>query len=149
MVKYISDEHKKFIGIESEPITHEVERGAIRLFAQAIGDPNPLFNDEKLARKTRFGGMIAPPTFVRLLMPREMPRVDIPNMPKRLLDGGSEWEFYEPIRPGDRITVIARLADLRETEGRMGTMVVRVTEVRYINQFDELCTIQRMSLINY
>jgi acyl dehydratase len=149
MGKYISDEHKKFIGIESEPITHEVERGAIRLFAQAIGDPNPLFNDEKLARKTRFGGMIAPPTFVRLLMPREMPRVDIPNMPKRLLDGGSEWEFYEPIRPGDRITVIARLADLRETEGRMGTMVVRVTEVRYINQFDELCTIQRMSLINY
>jgi acyl dehydratase len=149
MGKYISDEQKKFIGIESEPITHEVERGAIRLFAQAIGDPNPLFNDEKVARKTRFGGMIAPPTYVRLLMPREMPRVDIPNMPKRLLDGGSEWEFYEPIRPGDRITVIARLADLRETEGRMGTMVVRVTEVRYINQFDELCTIQRMSLINY
>jgi acyl dehydratase len=149
MGKYISDEQKKFIGVESEPITHDVERGAIRLFAQAIGDPNPLFNDEKQARKTRFGGMIAPPTYVRLLMPREMPRVDIPNMPKRLLDGGSEWEFYEPIRPGDRITVIARLADLRETEGRMGAMVVRVTEVRYINQFDELCTIQRMSLINY
>jgi acyl dehydratase len=149
MGKYISDEQKKFIGVESEPITHDVERGAIRLFAQAIGDPNPLFNDEKQARKTRFGGMIAPPTYVRLLMPREMPRVDIPNMPKRLLDGGSEWEFYEPIRPGDRITVIARLADLRETEGRMGTMVVRVTEVRYSNQFNELCTIQRMSLINY
>ena len=149
MGKYISDEQKKFIGVESEPITHDVERGAIRLFAQAIGDPNPLFNDEKQARKSRFGGMIAPPTFVRLLMPREMPRVDIPNMPKRLLDGGSEWEFHEPIRPGDRITVIARLADLRETEGRMGAMVVRVTEVRYINQFDELCTIQRMSLINY
>ncbi len=149
MGKYISDEQKRFIGVESEPITHDVERGAIRLFAQAIGDPNPLFNDEKQARKTRFGGMIAPPTYIRLLMPREMPRVDIPNMPKRLLDGGSEWEFYEPIRPGDRITVIARLADLRETEGRMGTMVVRVTEVRYINQFDELCTIQRMSLINY
>ncbi|SRR5579875_372615 len=149
MGKYISDEDKKFIGTESQPITHEVERGAIRLFAQAIGDPNPLFNDEKAARKTRFGGMIAPPTFVRLLMPREMPKMDLPNIPKRLLDGGSEWEFYEPIRPGDRITVVARLADLRETEGRMGTMVVRVTEVRYTNQFDELCTIQRMTLINY
>jgi acyl dehydratase len=149
MGKYISDEHKKLVGIESEPITYDVERGAIRLFAQAIGDPNPLFNDEKRARKTRLGGMIAPPTFVRLLMPRELPRVDIPEMPKRLLDGGSEWEFFEPIRPGDRITVIARLADLRETEGRMGTMVVRVTELRYSNQFDELCTIQRMTLINY
>jgi acyl dehydratase len=149
MGKYISDEPKKFIGTESEPVTHDVERGAIRLFAQAIGDPNPLFNDEKQARKTRFGGMIAPPTYVRLLMPGEMPRMEIPKMPKRLLDGGSEWEFFEPIRPGDRITVIARLADLRETEGRMGTMVVRVIEVRYVNQFDEVCTIQRMSLINY
>jgi acyl dehydratase len=149
MGKYISDEDKKFIGAESRPVTHEVERGAIRLFAQAIGDPNPLFNDEKMARKTRFGGMIAPPTYVRLLMPAEMPKMDLPNMPKRLLDGGSEWEFHEPIRPGDRITVIARLADLRETEGRMGTMVVRVTEMRYTNQFNELCTIQRMTLINY
>ncbi len=149
MGKYISDEDKKFIGIESQPATYTVERGAIRLFAQAIGDPNPLFNDEKAARKTRFGGMIAPPTYVRLLMPRELPRMDLPNVPKRILDGGSEWEFYEPIRPGDRITVIARLADLRETEGRMGTMVVRVTECRYINQFDELCTIQRMTIISY
>jgi acyl dehydratase len=149
MGKYISDEHKKLIGIESEPITHDVERGAIRLFAQAIGDANPLFNDERQARKSRFGTMIASPTFVRLLMPREMPKVDIPNLPKRLLDGGSEWEFFQPIRPGDRITVISRMADLRETEGRMGTMVVRVTELRYTNQFDELCTIQRMTLINY
>jgi acyl dehydratase len=149
MGKYISDEHKKLVGIESEPITYDVERGAIRLFAQAIGDPNPLFNDEKQARKTRLGGMIAPPTLVRLFMPRELPKVDIPDLPKRLLDGGSEWEFFEPIRPGDRITVVARLGDLRETEGRMGTMVVRVTELRYSNQFGELCTIQRMTLINY
>ncbi len=149
MGKYISDEEKKFIGIESEPITYDVERGAIRLFAQAIGDPNPLFNDDKQARKTRFGGLIAPPTYVRLLMPRELPRFELPKMPKRLLDGGSEWEFFEPIRPGDRITVVARLGDLRETEGRMGTMVVRVIELRYTNQFKELCTIQRMSLINY
>ena len=149
MGKYISDEHKKLVGIESEPVTYDVERGAIRLFAQAIGDSNPLFNDEKQARKTRFGGMIAPPTYVRLLMPRELPKFNIPELPKRLLDGGSEWEFFEPIRPGDRITVVARLADLRETEGRMGTMVVRVTELRYSNQFHELCTIQRMSLINY
>jgi len=149
MGKYISDEHKRFIGIESQPVAYDVERGAVRLFAQAIADPNPMFNDEHQARKTRFGGMIASPTFVRLLMPRELPRIDISDMPTRYLDGGSEWEFLSPIRPGDRITVVARLADLRETEGRIGTMVVRVTEVRYTNQVNELCTIQRMTSISY
>jgi acyl dehydratase len=149
MAKYIGDAQKKQIGIESEPLTLDVERGAIRLFAQAIGDPNPLFNDEKQARKTRFGGVIASPTFARSLMGRGMPRPDIPNMPTRLLDGGSEWEFFQPIRPGDRITVVTRLADLRESEGRMGTMVIEVMEVRYVNQYDEVCTIQRMTLIHY
>ena len=149
MGKYISDEHKKLIGMETEPVTNDVERGAIRLFAQAIGDPNPLFNDEPGARQTRFGGMIASPTFPRLLMGKQLPKLDIPNPPTRLLDGGSEWEFFHPIRPGDRISVITRLADLRETEGRMGTMLIQVIEMRYVNQFGEVCTIQRMTLINY
>ena len=65
--KYVTDEVRKQIGMQSEARVVEVERGAIRRFAEAIGDPDPLFNDEAAARKTRFGGMIAPPTFCRSL----------------------------------------------------------------------------------
>ena len=53
------------IGTESEPVTVDVEKGAILKFAQAIGDENPLWNDEAAARRTRYGGLIAPPTFLR------------------------------------------------------------------------------------
>ena len=60
--KYVTDEAKKQIGKVSEARTYDVERGAIRRFAEAIGDPNPLFNSDSEARKSRFGGMIAPPT---------------------------------------------------------------------------------------
>src|SRR6267143_1362753 len=63
--KYVTDEAKKQIGKVSEARTYDVERGAIRRFAEAIGDPNPLFNSDREARKSRFGGMIAPPTFCR------------------------------------------------------------------------------------
>ena len=63
--KYVTDEARKQIGKTSEPRTYEVERGAIRRFAEAIEDRNPLFNSERDARQTRFGGMIAPPTFCR------------------------------------------------------------------------------------
>jgi acyl dehydratase len=147
--KYVTDEARRQIGTEGEPVTVEIERGHIRRFAEAIGDPNPLFNDEKSARKTRFGGMIAPPTFYRALTS------PIPNVRLAMeggfrgLDGGSEWEYFQPIRPGDRITVRAKLADLRESEGRLGPMVFIVMEISYTNQFGELCAIQRSTAIRY
>ena len=101
--KYVTDEVRKQIGMQSEARVVEVERGAIRRFAEAIGDPNPLFNDEAAARKTRFGGMIAPPTFGRSLS-AAIPDVKLDMGESfRGLDGGSDWEYFEPIRPGDRI----------------------------------------------
>lgn len=146
--KYVTDEAKKQIGQTSEARTYEVERGAIRRFAEAIEDSNPLFNDERAARKTRFGGMIAPPTFCRSLgSPIPPVRLDMPSY--RGLDGGSEWEYLVPIRAGDRITVQSKLADLREAEGRLGPMVFIVVETSYTNQFGELCALQRSTGIRY
>ena len=88
--KIVTDEVKKLIGTESQPLTFEIERGAIRRFAEAIGDPNPLFNDEQAARRTRFGGMIAPPTFMRSLG-IEFLEVKVPA--NRALDGARRALF--------------------------------------------------------
>lgn len=41
----------------------EVEKGMIRRFALAVGDPHPLYYDEAFAAKTVHGGIIAPYTF--------------------------------------------------------------------------------------
>lgn len=146
--KYVTDEARKQIGKAGEARTIEIERGAIRRFAEAIGDPNPLFNDEKEARKTRFGGMIAPPTFCRSLS-AAIPDVKLDMPAYRGLDGGSDWEYFEPIRPGDRITVQSKLADLRESEGRLGPMVFITTETTYTNQYGVVCAIQRSTGIRY
>ncbi|HEY2665100.1 MAG TPA: MaoC family dehydratase N-terminal domain-containing protein [Candidatus Binataceae bacterium] len=148
MAKYVTDEIKKLIGKETEPRTFDVERGHIRRFAEAIGDSNPIFNDEAKARQTQFGGMVAPPTFGRAFgieffnIPLQMPTA-------RGLDGGSDWEYFEPIRPGDRMSVISKLADIRESEGRLGTMVFTTVETRYVNQFGRVCVIQRSTGIRY
>ena len=61
----ITPEMRAAIGVESEPRTSEVEKGAIIKFAEAIGDTNPIYNEEAAARQSRYGGMIAPPTFLR------------------------------------------------------------------------------------
>src|SRR5689334_22289720 len=65
--KIVDEEARRQIRTAGVARTYEVERGAIRRFAEAIGDSSPLFNDEAAARRTRFGGMIAPPTFCRSL----------------------------------------------------------------------------------
>lgn len=147
--KYVTEEAKKQIGKAGEARTIEVERGAIRRFAEAIGDPNPLFNNEVEARRTRFGGMIAPPTFCRSLS-AAIPDVKLDMGESfRGLDGGSDWEYFEPIRPGDRITVQTKIADLRESTGRLGTMVFITTETSYTNQFGQVCALQRSTAIRY
>jgi len=146
--KYVTDEVRKQIGNKAEPRTYEVERGAIRRFAEAIGDPNPLFNREEEARNSRFGGMIAPPTFLRSMM-AAFPEVKIDLPGNRGLDGGSDWEYFVPIRVGDRITVQTKIADIRESEGRLGPMVFTTIETSYTNQFGQLCALQRATGIRY
>ncbi len=136
------------IGAETEPLAMEVEQGAIIKFAQAIGDENPLWNDQAAARKTRYGGLIAPPTFLRNL---RLERTELPfDIPfERVLDGGSDWEYFQPVRPGDRITAVSRLTDLQERPGRMGIMIFMTSLITYRNQFDEVVATQTSTSIRY
>ena len=51
----ITEAVRNAIGVESAPVTHTIELGAIQGFSRAIGDPNPVFNDEAAASSTRYG----------------------------------------------------------------------------------------------
>ena len=99
----------------ASPKLYEVEKGAIRRFADAVDDYNPLYHDEEYARKSKYGSIIAPPGFFG--WPSKQARnsplaVDIPTelesaferagYPLSLvLDGGMEYEFFLPVRAGD------------------------------------------------
>lgn len=136
------------IGLEGPPVTTEIEKGAIIKFAQAIEDDNPLFNDEEAARKSQYGGLIAPPTFLRSVRSsrREVP-FDIPF--NNALDGGSDWEYFEPVRPGDLITAVSRITDMQERSGRMGVMIITTTVTTYTNQFGQVVATQATTGIRY
>ena len=47
-----------------EPWCYEATRDNIRHYAHGIGDDNPLWCDPKYARDTRYGGIIALPSFL-------------------------------------------------------------------------------------
>ena len=144
----ITQEMRDAIGVESEAITYDVEKGAARKFAEAIGDDNPLYIDEEAARKIRYGGLIAPPTFMRS-MSAGRSRATVQSPYPEALDGGSEWEYFEPVRAGDRITVTRKIADVFEREGRLGKMLFIVRETKYVNQFGNVAALQRSTGISY
>jgi len=146
---FLTDEmREQAIGTESQPVTIVVEKGAIVNFAQAIGDANPIFNDEILARKSQSGTLIAPPTFLRSIravqpeIPFEMPF-------ERLLDAGSDWDYFEPVRVGDQITAVGRIIDISERSGRIGLMIFIKTLITYSNQFNGVAANQTNTLIRY
>ncbi|MCE2458704.1 MAG: MaoC family dehydratase N-terminal domain-containing protein [Dehalococcoidia bacterium] len=116
----ITPEMRAAVGVESEAHVNEVEKGAIIKFAVAIGDTNPIYNDEQAARNSRYGGIIAPPTFFRTMSSGPM-KVDVKSPYSANLDGGSDWEYYEPVRPGDRISVTTLISNIFERPGRLGS----------------------------
>ena len=144
----ITNEMRNAIGTESKPVTYDVERGAVIKFAQAIGDSNPLFNDEEAARSTSYGSLIAPPTFLRSM--QSTPLTETITSPYSAgLDGGSDWEYFEPVRVGDRITVTNKISDVYERQGKLGNMVFMINECTYVNQFGHTVARQKTPGISY
>ncbi|MBM3946057.1 MAG: MaoC family dehydratase [SAR202 cluster bacterium] len=147
-IEAVAAELQQLVGMESAAASYLVEKGHIRRFAEAIGDPNPLFSDGAAARKGPYGGIIAPPTFLRNCSPGPFSQpIRVPLA--RNLDGGSDWEYLEPIRPGDTITAVQRFAAVTTRQSRLGTMIIMSRETRYTNQFGKLVAIQRSHGMSY
>ena len=47
-----------------EPWNYEASRDAIRHYAHGIGDDNPLWTDPAYAEKTKYGSLVALPSFL-------------------------------------------------------------------------------------
>lgn len=119
---------KSLIGRESEPVLHEVEKGAIRRFAEAVGDPNPLYHDEAAARAAGFAGLVAPPTFAVALAANERFRHSLDLGTRSMLHSDQQLEYTKRIVAGDRVVVKSRVADVQEKAGPSGPMDVVVIE---------------------
>ncbi|MBK9516280.1 MAG: MaoC family dehydratase N-terminal domain-containing protein [Anaeromyxobacter sp.] len=119
---------KTLIGRESEPAVVEVEKGAIRRFAEALGDPNPLALDEAAARAAGHASLVAPPTFAVTLGWNDRFRHSLDLGTRSMLHGDQSFEYLRPIVAGDRLTVKSRVADVQERAGASGPMDVLVIE---------------------
>jgi acyl dehydratase len=135
----IVEEFLKLVGEEQEPEVWDAEKGHIKRFAQAIGDPNPLWQDMAHARKSRYKNVIGPPLYlIDVGLVKLVDRlVDMAPL-KANINGGTEIEYFKPIEAGDTVTTVAKLADVQEKMGKTGSLIFLSVEVTYTNQRGEL-----------
>lgn len=119
--------YQHLLGRPAPPRIWEIEKGHIRAFADAIGDPNPIYRDESVALAAGLRGIPAPPTFSTALRPND-PREGIDLDWRKLLHGAQEYQFERTLFAGDRVVVTAHIAEVSEKRGKSGLMDVLVIE---------------------
>ncbi len=151
----ITDKMRAEIGVESEPVTFEVDKTACRMFARAVGYTDPIYFDEQYAKSKGYRSIPAPVGFLGhpIYDPNRPQRLggyfrtDTPF--KRILNGGTDIEYLDSVCAGDVLTATSKLVDLSEREGRLGPMLVTVTESTYRNQDGKVVARARGTGIQY
>ena len=151
----ITDAMRAEIGKESEPVPFEVDTSACRMFARAVGYTDPLFFDEEYARSKGYRSTPAPVGFLghpvyNPSAPQRLGgyfRTDSPF--KRILNGGTDIEYLETVCSGDLLSATSKLVDLSERAGRLGPMLVTVTETIYRNAQGKVVAVARGTGIQY
>jgi len=124
MTSRITPEVQNLVGEKYGPFRVNVEAGAIRKFADSIGDPNPNY---------RKSDAVAPPTFPTTFRP-ESPYPELPaDFGDVGLHASQAYEFDRPIRAGDSIDVSITISSIYEKRGRSGDLVFIERKIEYID----------------
>jgi len=147
--------HEMFypIGLEDP-----VQWSAIKRWATINGDTNALWFDQEYAKNTRWGGVIAPPLY---LLAKDDPvaiaadfvtsiykpdstvnREKYPTFRGSMM-ANAEFEFFEPVRPGDKLDAMRKCTDIFWRQGSRYRLLFLLGETRYTNQKGQLVAVSR------
>lgn len=155
----LTDEIRALVGREvSYTAPEELGRAAIRYFATAVGDDNPLYTDSGYARAHGYDDVIAPPTLICETnqyagLPADAEgyaghswRLELPNT--RQVRGGNTYEFHQPVRPTDIVTATWQIAGVDERSTASGAdMLIISSKATYTNQHHDLLATNEETII--
>jgi acyl dehydratase len=107
---------QSLVGHITEPESGIITPQAVREFADALGDPNPIYRDEAAARAAGYPAIPVPPTFVtRYRVPFAEAGLDPEH--QQVLHAEQEYVYGHPLYVGDNLSVRHMIASLRQSRG--------------------------------
>jgi hypothetical protein len=152
----VTDDMRAAVGKESEPATLEVDKTGCRMFARAVGYTDLIFYDEDYAKSKGYRSIVAPPGFFGTPVYKpgartegEAPgrRFSVPY--KRVLNGGTEYEYFDTICAGDVLTATSKISGFSERAGSLGPMLITNRETTYTNQDGKVVAKMYGTVIQY
>ena len=159
----ITDEMRAAIGVEGPPAVMEVEKTNCRMYARSVGHTDPIFYDEAAAKARGYRGIVAPPGFLGTpifrpggsAVPGELGGRTFSVPYKRILNGGTDYEYFpdapdgDVICAGDTITARSKISGFEEATGSLGPMLITTRETAYTNQHGKVVAKMYGTLIQY
>ena len=134
--------NKDYVG-RTFPATAPYEVSGVKVaeFADAIGDPNPVFHDLAAAQAAGYPDVIAPPTFaVVVAMASSRTAVGDPGLGLNyamVVHGEQRFDYSRPLHAGDVVTAQSTISAIREV-GSI-TMLTTETQIRTVDG-EHVCT---------
>jgi acyl dehydratase len=109
------------IGKAYTPVVYAVGREKVREYAAAVGETDQLYYDVDVARAAGYADVLAPPMFVVVYSSAPFitalfdPELEIDFA--RLVHGGQEFHWRQPVVAGDEITTTLTVKSISERAG--------------------------------
>ena len=133
------------LGIWTEPFAVTIEQSHVDRFVEALGDRNPLYGNEEMAKTSVHGRLIAPPTFPITLPFNRLPggTFDFTGM----IHGEQSFAYERPLYIGETIQLQSRLASKNERKAGGMLMTFYVLEQRGLDQDHRVIFTASMTVI--
>ena len=127
------------LGHSDAPYSSTLTRGQVDKYVAAVEETNPLFRDDQAAKRSEWGGLIAPCTASQLYGRREGPR----KVAAGSIHAKQYYEFNHPARVGDTLTCKTTVVDKYIKRERKYAVQETVTT----NQNGQVICVARTTLI--